>query len=99
MLLTVTAIVFTVTVTISFILARIFANRMYRPIDTLVKSMNDVTEGKLDIKIDIHKHDSDEMKLVSSVFNWMINRIHTVSYTHLVLRIWLTSMCRRTRII
>lgn len=76
MLLTVTAIVFTVTVTISFILARIFANRMYRPIDTLVKSMNDVTEGKLDIKIDIHKHDSDEMKLVSSVFNWMINRIH-----------------------
>ena len=75
MLLVVTAVAFIITLMVSFILASVFANRMYRPIDTLVRSMNDVIEGKLDIKIDINEHDSDEMKMVSSVFNWMINRI------------------------
>lgn len=75
MLLAVTGVVFFITLMVSFILASIFANRMYRPIDTLVRSMNDVIEGKLDIKIDIDGRDSDEMKMVSSVFNWMINRI------------------------
>ena len=71
-------------VPLAFLLAAVFANRMYRPIDTLVSSMNLVTRGNLDTKIEIRAHDSDEMRLVSSVFNWMIARIQTpVSYTHL----------------
>ena len=76
LLLAVSVVVFSFTLMISFVLARLFANRMYRPISTLVDSMNDVTEGKLDIQIDIGENDTDEMKWVSSVFNWMINRIH-----------------------
>lgn len=76
LLLAVSVVVFIFTLMISFVLARLFANRMYRPISTLVDSMNDVTEGKLDIQIDIGENDTDEMKWVSSVFNWMINRIH-----------------------
>lgn len=60
---------------LAFLLAAVFANRMYRPIDTLVSSMNLVTRGNLDTKIEIRAHDSDEMRLVSSVFNWMIARI------------------------
>ena len=62
MLLVVTAVAFIITLMVSFILASVFANRMYRPIDTLVRSMNDVIEGKLDIKIDINEHDSDEKR-------------------------------------
>ena len=63
---------------LAFLLAAVFANRMYRPIDTLVSSMNLVTRGNLDTKIEIRAHDSDEMRLVSSVFNWMIARIQTL---------------------
>lgn len=65
-------------VPLAFLLAAVFANRMYRPIDTMVSSMNLVTSGNLDTKIEIRERDSDEMRLVSSVFNWMITRIQTL---------------------
>ena len=51
---------------------------MYRPIETLVSSMNRVTSGQLDTKIEIREKDSDEMRLVSSGFNWMTSRIQTL---------------------
>lgn len=63
---------------LAFLLAAFFANRMYRPIETLVSSMNRVTSGQLDTKIEIREKDSDEMRLVSSVFNWMTSRIQTL---------------------
>lgn len=65
-------------VVLSFLLAAFFANRMYRPIDTLVNSMKQVTEGDVDTCIQIGRNDSDEMRLVSTVFNWMITRIQTL---------------------
>lgn len=70
--------VFGCMVALSFLLAAFFANRMYRPIDTLVNSMKKVTEGDVDTRIQIRSHDSDEMRLVSSVFNWMITRIQNL---------------------
>lgn len=65
-------------VVLSFLLAAFFANRMYRPIDTLVNSMKQVTEGAVDTRIRIGRNDSDEMRLVSTVFNWMLTRIQTL---------------------
>ena len=37
-----------------------------------------MTTGALDTKIEIREKDSDEMRLVSSVFNWMTLRIQTL---------------------
>lgn len=62
-------------VVLSFLLAAFFTNRMYRPIDTLVNSMKQVTEGDIDTRIRISRNDSDELRLVSTVFNWMLTRI------------------------
>lgn len=62
-------------VPLALLLTVVFANHMYRPIDTLVSSMNRVTRGDLDTRIAIGEKESDEMRLVSSVFNWMTDRI------------------------
>lgn len=75
MVVLISFLVLAVMTALSFLLAAFFANRMYRPIETLVHSMTLVTEGNLETKIEIQKKDSDEMRLVSSVFNWMTDRI------------------------
>lgn len=75
MVVLISLLVLGVMTALSFLLAAFFANRMYRPIETLVNSMTMVTEGNLNTKIEMQKRDSDEMRLVSSVFNWMTDRI------------------------
>ncbi len=61
---------------VAIIWGRRFAERIVRPIKELVKAAEQVKNGDLSIQVPVEKLKKDEIKILSSSFNRMINQIN-----------------------
>ncbi len=61
---------------ISFIIAKVQARRLYRPIETVVEGMRKISEGNIEIRIKDDENQDDEMAMIVNGFNKMLDEIN-----------------------
>lgn len=75
-LIRISAAVGCVTFGICVLGAAILARSLYQPMGTLVDSMREISNGNMELRLDEVNAKSEEMKLISTVFNGMLNQIN-----------------------
>lgn len=78
LLIRISLIIVAFTFLICFIIVKVQARRLYRPIETVVEGMQKISEGNIQVRIKEDMNQDDEMAMVTKGFNKMLDEINVL---------------------